>query len=232
MRVIWGMREMTVTSTETKNQAGKTWLTPESESGVVWCGAANQQIRRKRRGFKTDINHKLLSKYRTMDVRLGNDGWECLEPVNRAHFRPISRCNNKAPGLHLNFCEIFSLFIANLSKFILLRAECLLTSVRWENICQAEFWLMSWGDRRGVGQRQTVQRGVSHSQPHCQDTKLSSQGLPDRHRYVRLETQRRTKYHHHWLIAQSQYREWYPLIVLSEHSPPVQSTSSQYQIAS
>ena len=115
MRVIWGMREMTVTSTETKNQAGKTWLTPESESGVVWC-SYNQQIRRKRRGFKTDINHKLLSKYRTMDVRLGNDGWECLEPVNRAHFRPISRCNNKAPGLHLNFCEIFSLFIANLSK--------------------------------------------------------------------------------------------------------------------
>ena len=136
--------EMTVTSTEywDKEPGWQDMTDPRgsrvSVCGVV-CGGANQQIRGKRRGFKTDINHKLLSKYRTMEVRLGNDGPECLEPVNRAHFRTIPRCNNKAAGLHLNFCEILSLHIyCKPEQILLLRAESLLTSVRWENICKAE----------------------------------------------------------------------------------------------
>ena len=54
----------------------------------------------------------------------------------------------------------------------------------------------------GEGQ-ESVERRASQD---CQDTKLSSQGLPDRHRYVRLETEREENKVSSAVIAQSQYR--------------------------
>ena len=134
----------------------------------------------------------------------------CLLLQHTFEVKTISRCNIKALGLHLNFCEILALFIANLSK--LCNWAFPARELREYLQRRFELWLGVSTERRG--------------RDYCQDTKLSCQGLPDRHRLVTSDwehtEQRRTKYHQQWGLSLSVESDipslQHPLIVISEHS--------------